>query len=146
VILTIVSSWRMPSSGMLRRVALVRTVVSEECSNSITIFRSLCQLLVTANVVPSSPIFVTLRMEAPSSSEKLVLTRARWRNILEDCIIYSHRRENFKSYMVLPGWAPWRRRNVFRVRYELDFYVPEDYFFIATAVEISNLTSNYIFK
>jgi hypothetical protein len=28
-----------------------------------------------------------------------ILTRAMWRNIPEDAILYSHRRENLKSYM-----------------------------------------------
>jgi hypothetical protein len=61
---------------MLRRVALVRTDVSE----------SLCsvrQLLVTASVVPRSPILVTLMKEALSASETSVLTRATRRNIPE---------------------------------------------------------------
>jgi hypothetical protein len=42
-------------------------------------------LLVTANA-PSLLIFVTLTMEMIRSSETLVLTRATWRNIPEDCI------------------------------------------------------------
>jgi hypothetical protein len=37
-------------------------------------------------------------MEKLSSSETSVLTRATWRNILEDTILHSHRRENLKSY------------------------------------------------
>jgi hypothetical protein len=45
----------MPSSRMLRREDLVRIDVSEECSISI--------IRVTVNVVPSSPIVVTLMME-----------------------------------------------------------------------------------
>jgi hypothetical protein len=61
--------------------------------------------VVMANVVPSSPILVTLMMEALSSSETSVLTRATRRNIPEDGILHSHRRENLKSYIALTGWA-----------------------------------------
>jgi hypothetical protein len=84
----------MPSSGMLCRVVLVRTDISEELSASIirvTRIGELGMLAVTsnrsANVVPISPILVTLMMEAISSSKTSVLTRVTWRNIPEDGIL-----------------------------------------------------------
>jgi hypothetical protein len=103
----------MASSGMLRRGALVRTDVSEEFSASfIRLTRiaelgtlAVCRFLVMTNVGPSSPILVNLMKEALRSWETSVLTKATWRNIPEDAILHSHRRENLKSYIALTGWT-----------------------------------------
>jgi hypothetical protein len=62
------------------------------------IFRSVLQLLVTADVVPKSLILPSLIMEALRSFEKSVLTTARRRHISEVGILHCHRRENLKSY------------------------------------------------
>jgi hypothetical protein len=78
----------MPSSGMLCRLALVRTDVSEKRSTIIKVTRigeigttlavrsNRRTLLVMAKVVPISLILVTLMMEVQRSSDTLVLTRA----------------------------------------------------------------------
>jgi hypothetical protein len=66
--------------------------------------RSVLRLLVTANV-RSSPILFTMMMEEMRPSETSVITRTTPRNIPEDDILRSRRRENLKSYIALTGWA-----------------------------------------
>jgi hypothetical protein len=53
----------------------------------VALVRTVLRLLVTANVIPSSPILVTLMMEAVRSSETSVLSRATRRDIPEGGII-----------------------------------------------------------
>jgi hypothetical protein len=81
----------MVSSGLLRRVALVKTDVSVEPGASFIRVTKIGEL--------GTPIFVTLMNEAPGSSETSVITRATRRKNPEDTILHSHRRENLKSYI-----------------------------------------------
>jgi hypothetical protein len=84
----------MVSSGILRRVAVVRTDVSEDFSceelPSLVFLRSLRRLLVTTSAIPSSPILVTLMKEALKSSETSVITRPTQRNIAEDTVLLTN--------------------------------------------------------
>jgi hypothetical protein len=69
----------MPSSRMLRRVALVRTDFSEECIASF------------------------MRVKRVRELRNLGFQRATRRHIPEDSILHSHRREHLKSYIALTG-------------------------------------------
>jgi hypothetical protein len=52
------------------------------------------RLLDAANIVPSSPILLSLIKEAINSSETSVITRAARRHIPEDGTLHSHSREH----------------------------------------------------
>jgi hypothetical protein len=101
----------MPSLGMLHCVALVRPDILKECMASIirvtkigeqgtlavTSNQSMLQrnpMLVTANIVPSSLILVTLIMEVIHSSETSVLTRATWHNMMAFFIVTTVKTSN----------------------------------------------------
>jgi hypothetical protein len=111
---------------MLLRVALVRTEVPVESSaptirvtrigevgttlavnsNRVTLRKMLCYYVtvnvvyVTVNVIPSSPILVSLMTEAPRSPGTSGFTRVTKHNIPKDGILQSHCHENLKSCTV----------------------------------------------
>jgi hypothetical protein len=76
---------------MLRRVALVRTYVSEELSASIISVTRIGEL--------GTSLAVTNNRSTLRRNTKSLLTRATRRNIPEDSILLSLRRENLKSYI-----------------------------------------------
>jgi hypothetical protein len=96
---------------LLDIAALPVYIVSKE----MLILGSVLRLLVTANVVPSSPFLVTVMMKGLRSTETSVPTRATRRKIPEDHILHSHRRGNLRSYTLCTclsrGWNNVSRPN-----------------------------------
>jgi hypothetical protein len=90
----LISPRRMMSSGLLRRVALVRTDVSEEPGASFIRVTKIGERGTTQAVTSNrrtlrrNTWYFFLMKEAPGSSETSVLTRATRRNNPEDTILH----------------------------------------------------------
>jgi hypothetical protein len=95
------------SDGRIAIIIRVKTFneLGTISSNYMLILRGMFQLLVTANVVLTSLIPLTLMMEAIRSSEMSVPTRTALPHIAEGDIHHSHRRKNLECYITLTGWA-----------------------------------------
>jgi hypothetical protein len=87
----------MVSSGMLCRVALVRTDVSEELSASFIRVTRIGELGTTLAVTSN---WRTLRKNTKWEGTP-------FSNLPEDTILHIHRRENLKSYISLLFYGPW---------------------------------------
>jgi hypothetical protein len=86
----------IPSSGMLRHVALVRTDISEERIAYIFGVTKVGELETTLAVTSNRS---TLRRSTEHSSETSFFTKTSRHHIPEDGIFHSHRREKLKSYI-----------------------------------------------
>jgi hypothetical protein len=99
----VVNFRRIVSSGLLRRVALVLTDVSEEPGASFIRVTKIGELGTTQ----------------AATSNRRTLRRATRRNNPEDTILHIHRRENLKSYMVNLSFLDRSRYSFFQVAHHL---------------------------
>jgi hypothetical protein len=114
-------SWRIESSGMWRRIALVRIDVSEESFASIIRVQRNSQLGTKLAVAETSNDWADIRLRIVRSYRSHTALHPRRRDTL-----HRHRPKNLKSYIALTGWTLYWRCNVSPVKYELGFYIPQD--------------------
>jgi hypothetical protein len=84
--------------------SIIRVTRIGELGTTLAVTSNQSTLRRNTNVVPSTPILLSVMMEAISSSETSVLTKGTRRNNLEDGILHSYHRENLKSYIALTIW------------------------------------------
>jgi hypothetical protein len=87
---------------MLRRVALIRTDVSEELTASFIRVARIGELGKTLAVTSNRS---TLRRNTEVPPKRRFLTKTTRRNIQEDGILHSRRRENLKSYIPMDTFS-----------------------------------------
>jgi hypothetical protein len=121
---------------MLRRVALVRTDVSEERSASFIRVARIGELGTTL-AVTNSPILTTLMKEALSFSETSVLRIATRRNIPEDAILHSHRRENSTSYLTIIDYR-FEKNEQMKCMHRMRYIVWKESILAAQCVAVQN--------
>jgi hypothetical protein len=124
---------------MWRRVAFIRTDISEEHITSIIRMKrggEIGTLAVTSK-------WSTLRC-AIHSSEKYVIIRVTCHNITEDGILHSHRREDLKFNIALTGWNLYKDVMCFLWGTNWVCISQKTTSFIVTAVKTSNLTRLYL--
>jgi hypothetical protein len=139
----------MVSSGLLRRVALVRTDVSEESGVFFIRVTKIGELDTTQAATSNRR---TLRRNT-KYLVFLLLTRATRRNNPEDTILHSHRRENLKSYILLTLFVVRRFYNLMAeaICYSERRFLEElrgvmshkTGFYLVTAVKTSYLSLRY---
>jgi hypothetical protein len=121
---------------MLRRVALIRTDVSEKHIFSIIRLTRIGELGTTLAVTSNwsklrrTTGYFLARWLLPPWWRGYVPPKRRFLHepqgvTSQKTSFYSHSRENLKSYIALTGWSLQQRYNVFPVRCQLGSYIPE---------------------
>jgi hypothetical protein len=91
------------SPTLLPTLFSASSILNSILASHLVFLRSMRRLLVTASVVPSSLILVTLMKEALSTTDTSFHTRATWRNIPEDTI--PHSSENWETLCLVEWWT-----------------------------------------